>query len=76
MKFTFDIPVVSDEALEKWKHCLRADVLQNGGTASTIVRRRDGEAFVRIIADSQTIIVEELTELEVLIDQAVFMSDL
>jgi len=70
MKFTFDIPVVSDEALERWKAFLRADVAQNGGTAAMVLRRRGGDAFIRVIADSQTIIVEELSELEVLIDQA------
>lgn len=56
------IPIVGDEAVEKWKKFLLADAIANGGTASAIVRRVIDNKPLKITAFDDGMIVVEIMD--------------
>ena len=72
MDASMDIPLVTEEGMEKWRVFLMEDALKNGGTASTLLRLLPEGRPVKLMCCSQVNIVFFLTELEFEIEKATF----
>jgi hypothetical protein len=62
VQLQIEIPIVSDNAVEKWKEFLKADAVANGGSASTIVRRVFDNRPLKITAFSDGLVVVEVLD--------------
>lgn len=57
-----EIPIVGDEAIEKWKAFLKVDAIQNGGSASIVLRRVIDNKPLKITAFSDGLIVVDILD--------------